>query len=101
MAHERGNRSGCLRRTIVAGVETGIIEGAINLDPVCSVDAATVAAGRTEWKCASDLNPAILLLYDLTDFVSDFGKVLVLAEDQRHVVNFAIRQRDNIQRQPD
>ena len=69
-----------LARSVVAGVETRVVNGTIDRNPVGLVDAAAVAAGRAIGKGTRHLDPAALFPYDRTHLVGHFGKVLILAE---------------------
>jgi len=94
----------CLSRTLLAvivGIEAGIVQRAVDPNPIRLIDAPPVSTGRTDRKRGSDLDPAVLLQRDQANLIRDFREVLILAEDQRYVVLLAVRQVERVQRQPD
>ena len=86
---------------IVPRVETGIVSGALDFNPVGAVDTAWFGDDRADRKGARGLDPAPLFLGDDPDFVSDFREVLVLTEDQGDIVFLTVSETDDVQGQAD
>ena len=86
--------------TVVAGVKAGVVSRAIDFNPIRAVNSAPVGTGRTEWKRTGYFDPAVLLVGDLADFVSNFRQILILAENKGDVEGAGMRESDDIQREP-
>jgi len=83
------SRGPCRSRTpgpVVSRVKARVVEGSLDANPVRLVDAAAVPGDRTARKGRSDLQPTALFASDDTQFRGDFRQILVLAEDQCHIV---------------
>lgn len=89
------------RGSIVARIEAGVIQAPINRNPIRLIDAPPVAARGADRKGRGHLDPTSLFLRDQAKLFGDFGQVLILAKDQRHVVLVAIGQVDRVQRNAD
>lgn len=85
-------------RAIVATIQARVIHRPLDPDPVCLVNAAPIVCRRTIRKSGSNLDPTVLLLGDRPNLVSDFRKILILAEDQGHVVLLPVGHTNDVQR---
>ena len=85
-------------RPVIARINTPIVSGAINLDPISPMNAVRILERRTRGKCGSYLDPAILLSANHPDFIRDFGQILILTQDQGDIENSTMRKTDNVYR---
>ena len=82
-------------------IQASVIGRPVYPNPVRAVDAAFVVGCRTERKGAGNLDPPAVLFCYGADLISYFGKVLVLAENERHVALIQPDGADDIERDPD
>src|SRR5208337_4254124 len=71
---------------IVVRIDTGVIGGAVDANPIRSIDASRLLDRRARRESARRLDPSILKDRDLFHILDGFGEILILAEDQRDIV---------------
>lgn len=86
---------------VIVRVDASVVGLAVDCDPICLIDPSGVAVSRADRECRGQLDPPALLTGNHTDLIGNFGEVLVLAENQRHVVQIAVSQSHHVQRDPD
>ena len=65
---------------VVGGVNAGIVDGTVNLNPIGAIDPPLVPGRRTDREGRCHFEPAVRSGGDAPHFVCNFRKVLVLAE---------------------
>ena len=74
LAARRASRLG----TVITWVETPIVRGAVESNPICLVYPARIASRWTIGKRGRDFDPARLFASNGSDFVGDFRQILIL-----------------------
>ena len=88
-------------RAVIVRVPTAIIGSPVDLDPVRLVDSSTVGSRRTYRKRRGQLQPQGLASSDQSHLFSYLRQILILTEDQPHVISSLMGETDNIESNPD
>ena len=96
--HDAG--SVALPCTIVAMVETTIVGAPVDSDPVRLVDPARILRRRADRKRRCDFQPTLIDPRDPSNFIGNFGEVLILAEYQGYIIAVFDGQADDVEGDP-
>jgi len=69
--------------------------------PIGLVHPSRIGIGRADWIGAGHLDPSLLSDRDGPDLIGDLGKILILAEEDSHVICVFTGEPYNVKRQPD
>lgn len=85
---------------VIPPVEALVVERSVDPDPIGLVDPPAVPSCGAVGEGARELDPASLLPRDGPNLLGDLRKILILAEDECHVVFAPVGERDHIERDP-
>lgn len=87
-------------RSMISPIEARVVDRPVNRNPVGLVDPAAIPACGADGKGAGDFQPAPLLPRNDPDLFGHLGQVLILAEDQSHIIFATVCHPDDVEGNP-
>jgi len=85
----------------VLAFEAGVVLLLCDGKPVGAVDAPVVCRARPDGEGGGNLDPAVLLLRNVANLVGHVDEILILTDDQGHVILAIASQPDDVERHAD